>query len=46
MQKTFKHYYNQNQLLLKLVLLPFIITFWLIKKLVQFITKRLTHQKH
>ena len=46
MQKTFKHYYNQNQLLLKLVLLPFIITFWLIKKLVQLTAKRLRHQKH
>lgn len=45
MQKTFNHYYKQNQLLLKLVLLPFIITFWLIKKLVQLTAKRLTHQK-
>lgn len=46
MQKTFKHYYNQNQFLLKLVLLPFIVTFWLIKKLVQLAAKRLIHQKH
>ena len=46
MQKTFNHYYKQNQLLLKLVLLPFIITFLLIKKLVQLAAKRLIHQKH
>ena len=46
MQKTFNHYYKQNQLLLKLVLLPFTITFWLIKKLVQLTTKCLAHQKH
>ena len=46
MQKTFNHYYKQNQLLLKLVLLPFIITFWLIKKLVQLAAIRVTHQKH
>lgn len=46
MQKTFNHYYKQNQVCLKLVLLPFIITFWVIKKLVQLTTKRFANKKH
>lgn len=46
MQTIFNHYYKQNELCIKLVLLPFTIVFWLIKKLVQAITKRLVNKKH
>lgn len=46
MQKTLKHYYTLNQLCLKLVLLPFTVTFWVIKKLVQATHKRYTTKKH
>ena len=46
MQKPFKCYYNTNQLCLKLVLLPFTVTFWVIKKLVQATHKRYTTKKN
>lgn len=46
MSKTFSHYYERNELCIKLVLLPFTIVFWLIKKLVQVATKRLVNKKH
>lgn len=46
MQKTFSHYYKQNDICLKIVLLPFTVTFWVIKKLVQAITKRFVNRKH
>lgn len=46
MQKTFNHYYKQNELCLKLVLLPFTVTFWVIKKLVRAIAKRFVNRKH
>lgn len=46
MQKTFNHYYKQNEICLKLVLLPFTVTFWVIKKLAQAIAKRFVNRKH
>ena len=46
MQSIFKHYYEQNDICLRLVLLPFTITLWVIKKLVQAIIKRFVNHKH
>jgi hypothetical protein len=46
MQKTFNHYYKQNEMCLKLVLLPFTLTFFVIKKLVQATTKCFVNKKH
>lgn len=46
MQNTFNYYYKQNEIILKIVLLPFTLTFWAIKKLVQIITKRHLNKKH
>ena len=46
MQKTFNHYYKQNEICLKIVLLPFTVTFWVIKKLFQVAAKRFTNKKH
>lgn len=46
MQNTFNHYYKQNEIILKIVLLPFTLTFWAIKKLVQAIAKRFLNKKH
>ena len=46
MQNTFNHYYKQNEIILKIVLLPFTLAFWAIKKLVNTIIKRLLNKKH
>ena len=46
MQKTFNGYYKQNEMCLRLVLLPFTLTFFVIKKLVQATTKRFVNKKH
>ena len=46
MQNTFNFYYKQNETILKIVLLPFTLTFWAIKKLVKVITKRHLNRKH
>lgn len=46
MQKIFNHYYKQNEMCLKLVLLPFTLTFFVIKKLVQATTQRFMNKKH
>lgn len=46
MQNRFNFYYKQNEIILKIVLLPFTLTFWVIKKLVKVITKRLLNKKH
>ena len=46
MQNAFNHYYKQNEIILKIVLLPFTLTFWAIKKLVKVITKRHMNKKH
>lgn len=46
MQNTFNFYYKQNETILKIVLLPFTLTFWAIKKLVKVITKRPLNKKH
>ena len=46
MKNSFNFYYKQNELCLRLVLLPFTITLWVIKKLVQAIAKRFATQKH
>ena len=46
MQKTFNHYYKQNEICLKIVLLPFTLAFWVIKKLVQATAKRFVNKKH
>lgn len=46
MQNTFNHYYKQNEIILKIVLLPFTLAFLAIKKLVKVITERLLNKKH
>lgn len=46
MKNSFYYYHKQNEYCLKLVLLPFTITFWVIKKLVQAITKRYATKKY
>ena len=46
MQKTFSHYYKQNEICLKIVLLPFTVTFWVIKKLLQIVKRRYANRKH
>lgn len=46
MQNTFNFYYKQNEIILKIVLLPFTLIFWAIKKLVKVITKRHLNKKH
>ena len=46
MQTILNHYQKQNQICLKLALLPFTVTFWVIKKLVQAIAKRFINNKH
>ena len=46
MQNTFNYYYKQNEIILKIVLLPFTLIFWAIKKLVKVITKRSLNKKH
>ena len=46
MQNPFNFYHRQNEIILQLVLLPFTLVIWLIKKLVQATKKRYTHQKH
>lgn len=46
MQKTFSHYYKQNELCLKLVLLPFTLAVYAIKKLFQIAKRRYANRKH
>lgn len=46
MKNNFYYYHKQNELCLKLILLPFTVTFWVIKKLVQTIKKRYATRKH
>ena len=46
MKDNFYYFHKQNELCIKLALLPFTIVFWLIKKLVQAIAKRLRNKKH
>lgn len=46
MQKTFNHYYKQNELCLKLVLLPFTLAVYAIKKLLQLVKRRYANRKH
>lgn len=46
MRDNFYYFHKQNELCIKLALLPFTIVFLLIKKLVQVIAKRLVDKKH
>lgn len=46
MQNAFNFYHKQNETILKIVLLPFTLILWAIKKLVKVITKRLVNRKH
>lgn len=46
MKDNFYYFHKQNELCINLALLPFTIVFWLIKKLVQAIAKRLINKKH
>lgn len=46
MKNSFYYYHRQNELILRLALLPFTLCLWVIKKLCSAIAKRHTHQKH
>lgn len=46
MKNSFYYYHRQNEFILRLVLLPFTLCLWAIKKLWQTVAKRHTHQKH
>lgn len=46
MKNSFYYYHRQNELILRLMLLPFTLCLWAIKKLCSAIAKRHTYQKH
>lgn len=46
MKNNFNFYYKQNELCLKLVLLPFTLAVYAIKKLFQIVKRRYANRKH
>lgn len=46
MQRYFNFYYKQNEFCLRLVLLPFTLIVWAIKKLLQIAKRRHATDKH
>lgn len=46
MKNSFYYYHKQNEIILNLVLLPFTVIIWAIKKLVKLIIHRRTTKKH
>ena len=46
MQNPFNFYHRQNEIILQLVLLPFTLAAWLIKKAYKAIASRYANRKH
>ena len=46
MKNSFYYYHKQNEIILQIVLLPFTLVVWLIKKLMQIAKTRYTTRKH
>ena len=46
MKNCFNYYHRQNEIILQIVLLPFTLVVWAIKKLVQAANRRYANRKH